>query len=53
MHWDNAHRANSLLFFLSCILRSADAFVKRGRTLLLFAKFVLGINTPRASDELV
>jgi membrane protein DedA with SNARE-associated domain/rhodanese-related sulfurtransferase len=29
----------------SCILRSADAFYKRGRTLLLFAKFVPGINT--------
>jgi len=29
----------------SCILRSADAFFKRGRTLLLFAKFVPGINT--------
>src|SRR5258706_9475783 len=27
------------------ILRSADAFYKRGRTLLLFAKFVPGINT--------
>lgn len=29
----------------SCILRSADAFFKRGRTLLIFAKFVPGINT--------
>jgi membrane protein DedA with SNARE-associated domain/rhodanese-related sulfurtransferase len=29
----------------SCILRSADAFFKRGRTLLVFAKFVPGINT--------
>jgi len=29
----------------SCILRSADSFYKRGRTLLLFAKFVPGINT--------
>jgi membrane protein DedA with SNARE-associated domain/rhodanese-related sulfurtransferase len=29
----------------SCILRSADAFYRRGRTLLLFAKFVPGINT--------
>lgn len=29
----------------SCILRSADAFFKRGRTLLMFAKFVPGINT--------
>ena len=29
----------------SCILRSADSFHKRGRTLLLFAKFVPGINT--------
>jgi membrane protein DedA with SNARE-associated domain/rhodanese-related sulfurtransferase len=29
----------------SCILRSADAFYKRGRTLLVFAKFVPGINT--------
>lgn len=29
----------------SCMLRSADAFFKRGRTLLLFAKFVPGINT--------
>ena len=28
-----------------CILRSADAFYKRGRTLLVFAKFVPGINT--------
>jgi membrane protein DedA with SNARE-associated domain len=29
----------------SCILRSADAFFKRGRTLLMVAKFVPGINT--------
>lgn len=29
----------------SCILRAADSFHKRGRTLLLFAKFVPGINT--------
>lgn len=29
----------------SCILRSADSFYKRGRTLLIFAKFVPGINT--------
>jgi len=29
----------------SCILRSADSFYRRGRTLLLFAKFVPGINT--------
>lgn len=29
----------------SCILRSADAFYKRGRKLLIFAKFVPGINT--------
>lgn len=29
----------------SCILRSADAFYKRGRMVLLFAKFVPGINT--------
>src|SRR5580765_2192833 len=29
----------------SCILRSADAFHRRGRTLLLFAKFIPGINT--------
>lgn len=29
----------------SCILRSADAFFKRGRTLLMFAKFIPGINT--------
>jgi membrane protein DedA with SNARE-associated domain len=29
----------------SCILRSADAFHRRGRTLLLFAKFLPGINT--------
>src|SRR5207342_2379221 len=29
----------------SCILRSADAFYRRGRTVLLFAKFVPGINT--------
>jgi len=28
----------------SCILRSADAFFKRGRLLLVFAKFVPGIN---------
>lgn len=28
----------------SCILRSADAFYKRGRMVLLFAKFVPGIN---------
>ncbi len=29
----------------SCILRSADAFYRRGRALLMFAKFVPGINT--------
>jgi membrane protein DedA with SNARE-associated domain/rhodanese-related sulfurtransferase len=29
----------------SCILRAADAFFKRGRALLVFAKFVPGINT--------
>jgi membrane protein DedA with SNARE-associated domain len=29
----------------SCILRSADSFYRRGRTLLLFAKFVPGINS--------
>jgi len=29
----------------SCILRSADAFYRRGRALLLFAKFIPGINT--------
>src|SRR5262249_16045105 len=29
----------------SCILRSADAFHRRGRTLLLVAKFIPGINT--------
>ena len=29
----------------SCIMRSADSFYKRGRTLLVFAKFVPGINT--------
>ena len=29
----------------SCILRSADSFYKRGRRLLLFAKFLPGINT--------
>jgi membrane protein DedA with SNARE-associated domain len=32
----------------SCILRSADAFYRRGRTVLLFAKFVPGINTMAA-----
>jgi|SRR5579871_539888 len=29
----------------SCILRSADTFYRRGRTLLVFAKFIPGINT--------
>ena len=29
----------------SCILRSADSFYRRGRTVLLFAKFVPGINS--------
>ena len=29
----------------SCILRAADSFYRRGRTVLLFAKFVPGINT--------
>jgi membrane protein DedA with SNARE-associated domain/rhodanese-related sulfurtransferase len=29
----------------SCILRSADSFYRRGRTVLLFAKFLPGINT--------
>lgn len=29
----------------SCILRSADSFYRRGRSLLVFAKFIPGINT--------
>ena len=29
----------------SCILRSADSFHRRGRTVLVFAKFVPGVNT--------
>src|SRR6202167_46970 len=29
----------------ACILRSADAFYRRGRTLLVIAKFIPGINT--------
>src|SRR5712671_2004260 len=29
----------------SCILRSADTFHRRGRTVLLFAKFIPGINS--------
>jgi membrane protein DedA with SNARE-associated domain len=29
----------------SCILRSAESFYKRGKTTLLFAKFIPGINT--------
>lgn len=29
----------------TCVLRSAESFYKRGRTALLFAKFVPGINT--------
>lgn len=29
----------------TCILRSAESFYKRGRTALLFAKFIPGINT--------
>jgi membrane protein DedA with SNARE-associated domain/rhodanese-related sulfurtransferase len=29
----------------SCVLRSADSFYRRGRVLLVFAKFVPGINT--------
>jgi membrane protein DedA with SNARE-associated domain len=29
----------------SCVLRSAESFYKRGRTTLLFAKFIPGINT--------
>src|SRR6202051_2721900 len=29
----------------SCILRSADTFYRRGRTLLVIAKFIPGINT--------
>lgn len=29
----------------SCILRSADAFYRRGKTLLVIAKFIPGINT--------
>jgi membrane protein DedA with SNARE-associated domain len=32
----------------SCILRSADAFHRRGRTLLIFAKFLPGINSMAA-----
>jgi membrane protein DedA with SNARE-associated domain/rhodanese-related sulfurtransferase len=32
----------------TCILRSADAFYKRGRMVLLFAKFLPGINTMAA-----
>lgn len=29
----------------SCVLRSAESFYKRGRTTLMFAKFIPGINT--------
>src|SRR5271157_223335 len=29
----------------SCILRSAESFYKRGKTTLLFAKFIPGVNT--------
>src|SRR5258708_34478685 len=29
----------------SCILRSADSFYRRGKTLLVIAKFIPGINT--------
>jgi membrane protein DedA with SNARE-associated domain len=29
----------------SCIMRTADSFYKRGRTMLVFAKFVPGLNT--------
>src|SRR5581483_9671746 len=29
----------------TCILRSAESFYKRGRTTLLFAKFIPGVNT--------
>jgi membrane protein DedA with SNARE-associated domain len=29
----------------SCILRSADSFYRRGRALLVIAKFIPGINT--------
>ncbi len=29
----------------SCIMRTADSFYRRGRTMLVFAKFVPGINT--------
>ena len=29
----------------ACILRSADSFYRRGRTLLVIAKFIPGINT--------
>ena len=29
----------------SCVLRSADAFYRRGRTLIVIAKFIPGINT--------
>jgi membrane protein DedA with SNARE-associated domain len=29
----------------SCVLRSADSFYRRGRVLLIFAKFIPGINT--------
>lgn len=32
----------------SCILRAANSFYKRGRSLLLFAKFIPGINTMAA-----
>ena len=32
----------------SCILRAADSFYRRGRAVLLFAKFVPGINTMSA-----
>ena len=32
----------------TCILRSAEAFYKRGKTTLLFAKFIPGINTMAA-----
>ena len=29
----------------TCILRSAESFYKRGKTTLVFAKFIPGVNT--------
>lgn len=56
MFWLGRYTGWALLGFLcrlsmnpeTCMLRSAESFYKRGRTTLLFAKFIPGVNTMAA-----